>query len=507
MIPSKELAVLVYLSHTDDQSVRAQGAIAVDSKFAVGVYPVSSPAQINTTLQQVSAQWFLLVSEHENVNAEVLVQFRDVLAQSPDTRLFVLQDEVDASLVNKPLSPFVEQLCGLSPVGLLFDKSFVLGLGGFNEKLTHAFDIDLFLRCTKLPAPPLAGIPKQSFGAIHRQVTASVFGAERVLQATELAAGLQGKASAYWFAAFAKRIESQMAQMEENNIERVKLQVHLAGLAYRIAHQVLQGDQAVLAPYLRRSVYDGNTGKRDLAVAVDECVQTYFDKPAQALVLPEALHCFALGQTPQCAQLLKQLGLKRVTGPLDWVNLNPSALLHILQNRFEEFLKPEYCQSSASGGAGALLRSVEHAYYRQHHGVNQMFSFHNLARQADLAQHRQAVEVMLNALKWNAPTLSVYLTTNNEPPSTFEPVLQALQDHGPHNGLLVVNIVHESDAANKDSGQGVQLEPMGQQANGVWATLPVFSQHDGTVFADAVDNVRLARLVHGVALGWFGQAT
>lgn len=503
MMLSKELAVLVHFNQAAEQPLRTQGVIKLNSKLAVGVYPVSGPKQINETVENIDAQWFLLVSEHEDVASDVLEQVQAVRDQSAETRLFFLQDEVNAALVHKPLTPFAEQLCSLSPLGLLFEKRFVQGLGGFTEKYTHAFDMDLFLRSIKLPSPPLAAIPKNSFAAIHRQVPACVLGADRAMQATDLAAGVSGKASGYWFASLAQRVEKQMAQLPENDIERVKLQVYLAGVACRVAHQVVQGDQSVFAPYIKRSVYDGSTGPRDMSVAVDEAVQAFFDKPAQALVLPEALHCYALGQTPQCAQLLKQLGLKRVTGPFDWISVNPAALLHMLQDNFNEFLNPMHCKPQTSG-SGALLRAVEHGFYQEHYGVAQMFSFHNLNRATDLEQYKQAVEVMRNALNWDAPTLSVYITSDPMPVDTFNQLLEQLQSCGPQNRLLLVRVQHQADRDQQESGEGVGIEPMAHP-NGLLATLPVFSQSDGTVFADAIDNVRLARLLHGIVLGWFGK--
>lgn len=503
MKKTTDLAVFVYLGHTKISDIRAKASLQVGESLEVPIHTVDSPLEIERQLLGCQSEWILLISEMERVNSSVLGQVKLVREQSPETRLFFLQEDWDKELHDGQPSEFVEQLFGLTPFGILFNADYVKNLGGFSKTHTHSFDVELFLRCAKSDKPLLAGISKPAFSSIERQVRAFTIGAERVSQVTDLVAKEINVSPAYWFRAYASMARHLKVTSEKVELALKMHQISVVAQGYTIAHQIRQADQPHLGVFLRRSVFDDGA-VREEATDVDHALMEFFSRPAEPLVLHDSFRCFALGNSHECSQMLRQIGLKRVTGPFDWLAVNESAVEHMIQDQFKTFLDSKYHKPMSSQGMGEILKARDHTFYHQNFDVKGMFRFHDLRNESDRQLYMRAIAAFQNGLIHKRGSYFVYVTSDEVGLEVWDRIALALKQLSVRHRILVVRLCKNriGPVRSEVPAQTVRIR---RRKNLVFAELLVSGASEGLVFENTSDNIRLMRLIHGVALGLFGK--
>lgn len=499
---SRELSVLVLLTHTDSKSIQSKGLLKLKNGDHADIVPVPNVVAINEKIRVIKSEWTLLVSEFETVTEDVLLQVHLAASQSPATQVFFLQDAPIEIGYRKALSPFMAQLSRVSPFGILFRTSYLRELGGLSEKDSHAFDLALFLRLVKGGNPPIAGIPKETFTSILNQQPASLMGPARVRQATDLTEPLAGKTSSVWFSAYARQVEQKLLSLKENDENKLKLTIRLSALASQISHQIFQADQIHLSAYLNRSVYD-TASYREQAKEVDDAVVRQFGKEPQLLTLDESLHCFALGQDKLCAQTLRHLGLKRVTGPLDWNHLSLECVAEILQDRFERFLDQGQYFTLTNGGN--LARAVEHRYYLDRFNLRAFFPHSDPRHEGYYAQMQHSVKVFTEALSWDIPAVLVYLSFSPVDLKALSRAANAVRSIGPKNSIICIELVSPSDLGKLSAGKCVEFVDTGIESV-TMARLQLKHAQSAQDFDSPTDHLNLARLIHGSVMGLHGNS-
>ncbi len=129
-------------------------------------------------------------------------------------------------------------------------------------------------------------------------------------------------------------------------------------------------------------------------------------------------HVASLGSSPQAVLLLRQCGLRRWSGPLDWVAADPAAVAHCLEDDFATLLDEREVTAVAPG------RSSTHARY-QGPGAGPVFPMADLTRPEARSHHRRAVERFRRLL--GAPGRKLFLSMLSDTASRDDATL--LADH------------------------------------------------------------------------------
>lgn len=113
--------------------------------------------------------------------------------------------------------------------------------------------------------------------------------------------------------------------------------------------------------------------------------------------MPEVL---SLGTHCYTSALMRRWGLRRAAGPFDWLFSSVPMLTHALDDDFQVFLDRAHYEPvpPSQRPAGPTSNRVQHAYYREHFGVEYVFNHHDAHLDEDYAHFVRAVHRFRDSL-------------------------------------------------------------------------------------------------------------
>jgi hypothetical protein len=249
---SKQFALLRFLP--DEQSA-AEGYMPPEIKDSTGAIIeqklVHGVKALNPAAMGIQAEWLLLCLTAQRVDPAFASQALALCKANPKVRLFFRQLHLAIQGYAPQPTPFAAQLCGIAPTFVLVQRSYLIELSGFNESLSHAFDLDLYLRALVKTEGALAVCPNNSVPAVSTLDYSLLMGAKRVLQACQLALRYSKTAPAYWFLAYEQALKKMQADPKSGAlVEPEKLNEHLKYLAAQVAARIKPSEQVAMGAYL-----------------------------------------------------------------------------------------------------------------------------------------------------------------------------------------------------------------------------------------------------------------
>ena len=223
------------------------------------------------------------------------------------------------------------------------------------------------------------------------------------------------------------------------------------------------------------------------------------------LPLPSgAANHIALGTFCHSASALRAVGLRRWTGPLDWIFSTPGMIAECLGDGFRTLIDPAHFQSvPAAELMKGTDRQCRHLYYEDRYRLPTLFNHHDPARSpADLASLSRAV-VRLNDALAGARTNILYMVSEVPwPEPEIAEVLRVLGGFPARNVLVIVTAAQISGERNWKRAEVLPPEvlppgalPPGAlpvEATRVDVAVDVASRSFGIRFHDAQDDALLA---------------
>lgn len=102
-------------------------------------------------------------------------------------------------------------------------------------------------------------------------------------------------------------------------------------------------------------------------------------------------HIISLGTHCLTSFYLQKFQLRRYSLPFDWLFTSPKTVLHCLENDFAEFLDPRHYASVPKGSREKPEPGANHLFYRQQHGVHDMFAHRDPTDEKDRIYFSRAV--------------------------------------------------------------------------------------------------------------------
>ncbi len=457
----------------------------------------ASPLVANKAALACKSEWILLMQNGAVPHPASLDRVSRLSKAHPDVDVFVPLHQPNDVLELGPQSICLHTLCSS---GLLIRKSFLIEIEGFNESCAGYVDAEFLARCLKGHASRMRAYPVNRLVRITDPTYAFLGGVDRVLKATHLFKRELGESPPVWFVDYASAVMQRVGVTEGSTISLTMAQDHLCKLASRIDYWVSHSGQVALGSYLNRSVYEGNSplGTRQ----IDRAVSRIFPNKQKGCALPNTFKAFSVGSFCHSAQVLKELTLRRQTGPLDWIFTNLRATTHMFETNFDMLLDPRNCETAREEDKVDPHSNVAHnVFYRDQFGVKFMYNHHDLNRPDHLRLFQQGAADLLAALNSSDPTFLLLVTLHKKDCDNIKDLADNIHKRGKNNLLLVVCLEHQ-ESDEEESGLALQHHP---ELNTYVAVLKTASRSNGMEFPLEVDNLRLRRLVHGVAFGCFAS--
>lgn len=500
---STKLAVLRYHPEDRDPVQGFNPPAVMDHSGSVIVQKlVRGVIELNPAVMNAQADWLLICLAGQRVEADLVAQCEELKACNPGTRFFVRQFSSPIAGCTANYSDFISQLCSITPTCILIEKSYLIEVGGFNETLSHAFDLELYLRVLLKPNPHVAVCSEASLPAVSLANPSLVMGARRVLQATQMAERYSDRAPAFWYLNYEfalKKIQSDPRAADLMNPSKVS--DHLKYLVSQIAYRVKFSDQSAMSQHLERSVFDTGVIKENFDL-LDSTLCKFFNLEPQKLHIPDHLRTYSLGLFCHAAKTLKRLALRQDAGPFDWIFTNKAAVQHMLEDRFVRLLDRSACVLTPEEDKfDPNSNKADHTFYREKFGVRFLFNHHDINQPRDYAYFRRAVELFLTDLTSPNPCMLVMFTPQARDLNDLSGILKALRALGPNNFLLVIYLKQNMGE------EALSIAPTlatNDENDLITVEMPICSQSNGIDFGEPLDETRLQRLVHGTLMGWLG---
>lgn len=491
---SKSLSLLYLSSNLTGTGLGVTRGYFANSIEAIKV----NGAQLtNKAVSECTGSWILLMSVGGLPRADVLIKTQELICAFPGASIFVPIGKAGGATQSEGPGRFLNSLC---VSGLLIKKQFLIELSGFNQACETYMDIELLMRCYKSHQHLMVEYAAQELLADAGIAYTLAGGPGRVLRSTEMFKKAFGHSPVVWFKDYAAALHRNAATRADQSTLLPEIKRHLAELAAKVAHHISPDSQGVLGSYLQRSVFEGEDQAQ--IYDVDQTVLELFPNQKVGCELPAHFSAFSLGDFCHSAQLLKELTLRQKTGPLDWIFTQIHATTHMIKDRFTVFLEQKNCVPVPDEEKTDVHSCVaDNIYYKEQFGVRFMFNHHNLNLTKDLALFEQGKQDLMNAVGSDAPTLLLLLSHKRYSFDSIEPLALEFNQIGTNNVLLVINLKRVS---SNNQTPSVQVEHR-QDLNSYLAIFETTSSSTGLEFGDALDNVRLKRFVHGVALGCFAK--
>ncbi|HWJ71256.1 MAG TPA: DUF1796 family putative cysteine peptidase [Sphingobium sp.] len=199
-------------------------------------------------------------------------------------------------------------------------------------------------------------------------------------------------------------------------------------------------------------------------------------EPVRA-ILSLGTHCLT-------SHVLKTFGLKRFSGPFDWIFSSMPMAAHCIEDDFRTFLDQHHHeQIPQKDRVVPDANFCEHRFYRDHYGVKTIFNHYDVTLPEHHAYYVRCVERFRQSLRADQRTLLVMLTPEHQVgKGDFDRLCNALAPY-PKAELLVVRTCKR---AGKFGGELVQRQGRHQFHNlnliGKLGTLSFVHQGDEAMF-------------------------
>jgi hypothetical protein len=207
-------------------------------------------------------------------------------------------------------------------------------------------------------------------------------------------------------------------------------------------------------------------------------------------------HVVSLGNFCHAAMALKRAGLRRWTGPLDWIFSSTGMVAHCINDDFATFLDASHYRSVPVQERQTREANLcEHTFYRERFGVRFAFNHHDPAGSAaDAAYFRRAVARMRQVFQSRAWKLFVVASPGPVELQGLRPLLSALQKATSRFVVVALqfNVVPQRAQALA-LADGLRTQRL--RSNLLKVELDVASPSNGVEFADAHDNLMLDRFL------------
>lgn len=379
--------------------------------------------------------------------------------------------------------------------GLCISTVFFKQMGGFHQGCQMVLELDFWLRTYLIAPAVLAHIPDLEVQVQPPSLQWTLkFGARAILEKCTLVRRFAGWCSADEVLDYARLIE-RLAQ--ERPSAQVELTDHLNELVNSVAFMVHASQRERLQPWLRVSVQYA-TALPEFE-QVDAALQSVRGDSPQALphMYHGELNIHSLGSFCHAAQVLKELAVRRHTGPFDWIFSNAAAATHMLRDRFATYLDPQYFRIVPEEEKVDSSSNVcDHLYYKEQFGVKFMFNHHRPFEKEDGDFFRDAVQSFVHDLDSSTPCLLFHVARMNGKPEDFSALWDATTEYSAPKRMLVLRFVHTPEERFL-TAPVVVLRHVDPEV--LEFQLPVVSKTNGVRFEDPRDNRRLKRLVYSYA--------
>ena len=211
---------------------------------------------------------------------------------------------------------------------------------------------------------------------------------------------------------------------------------------------------------------------------------------------PDGTTDVALGTFCHVAAALRDCGLRRWTGPFDWIFSTPAMIASCLSDDFETFLDPRQFRSvpAAELTAGAR-RQCRHLGYEERFGLPPLFNHHDpAANEGDRRQLERAVGRFRRVMAGDGPASFYMLSERRWPEDEIAELGRALAARPGATRLVVVT----AEPGAEMPGWSRERETPHGRAD---VLLRTGSRSLGATYPDARDNILLADALRAVATG------
>jgi len=144
--------------------------------------------------------------------------------------------------------------------------------------------------------------------------------------------------------------------------------------------------------------------------------EAWRDRPDPASdTRPPVRALLSLGTHCLTSMMLKTYGLKRFSGPFDWIFSSPRMIAHCIEDDFRTFLDPdqyEWVPPEKRHPPNANI--CEHRFYRDRFGVRRMFNHHDVTQPETHAYLRRCVDRFRQSIRADHRTLLIMLAPAHE---------------------------------------------------------------------------------------------
>lgn len=206
----------------------------------------------------------------------------------------------------------------------------------------------------------------------------------------------------------------------------------------------------------------------------------------------------AFGTFCHIAAALRDTGLRRRTGPLDWVFSTPAMIEACLADRFADLLDPSQLESvPATELSHGAKRQCRHPAYEARFGLPILFNHHDpAASKTDRAAFVRAVGRMLQTLDRPGRSHLYMMSERSWPEADLHALTQRLGSFRAETRLVILTLVQG------ERGCAVRKEVRGL----LDLLVTVGSPSLGARFADPADDAHLAAILLRIAADTEGAA-
>lgn len=207
---------------------------------------------------------------------------------------------------------------------------------------------------------------------------------------------------------------------------------------------------------------------------------------------PGIVNHVSLGTVCHMAATLRDLGLRRWTGPFDWVLSTPTLVADCLREDFRSYLDPALLRSVPEAErTGGAKRQCRHPTIEARYGVPILFNHHDpLTSEVDRRALTRAVARLRTALEGGHANVFYLMAVDFDLPTAEIEALGRLLAGFPSRNALVTVAVSAGDDGRRDLSVG----------QGTMADIPTLairlrsgSAWRGLGFADPADDDLLSR--------------
>ena len=216
-------------------------------------------------------------------------------------------------------------------------------------------------------------------------------------------------------------------------------------------------------------------------------------------------HAMSVGSFCHAAMALKKSGLRRFSGPFDWIFSSAGMAAHCINDDFATFLDARHYESVPLERRHTPEANLcEHAFYRDRFGVRFVFNHHDpAANAAHRAYLGRCVDRMRQVLRSAAWKLLVMVSPSPVSEASLKPLLDAL-DAATSNFVLLA-LQFNTAPVNVAAGGAPTLlsqvlRPQRLRHNLLKVELNVTAPSNGVEFSQPQDNRLLDRLLRSFVL-------